>query len=115
MAIGDRLTRIQVKAREGIVVQREGIVAQTCDSAKLWGTMVKQTSKRRRPGFNDSFYGFGSFNESRRLKHGLRIDVAVVAGCSLVAGFASAQNIIKTTRDITKVSGRDYRSALHTW
>jgi hypothetical protein len=25
--------------------------------------MVKQTLKRRRPGFNESYYGFHSFNE----------------------------------------------------
>jgi hypothetical protein len=25
--------------------------------------MVKQTLKRRRPGFNESFYGFRSFSE----------------------------------------------------
>lgn len=28
---------------------------------KLWGSMVKQTLKRRRPGFNESYYGFDSF------------------------------------------------------
>ena len=25
--------------------------------------MVKQTLKRRRPGFNERYYGFGSFND----------------------------------------------------
>jgi hypothetical protein len=25
--------------------------------------MIKQTLKRRRPGFNESAYGFGSFND----------------------------------------------------
>ena len=30
---------------------------------KIWGSMVKQTLKRRRPGFNESYYGFGSFNK----------------------------------------------------
>jgi uncharacterized protein (TIGR00288 family) len=29
---------------------------------KIWGSMVKQTLKRRRPGFNESAYGFRSFN-----------------------------------------------------
>jgi uncharacterized protein (TIGR00288 family) len=29
---------------------------------KIWGSMVKQTLKRRNPGFNESFYGFRSFN-----------------------------------------------------
>jgi len=30
---------------------------------KIWGSMVKQTLKRRRPGFNESYYGFRSFNQ----------------------------------------------------
>ncbi|MCW8846648.1 MAG: NYN domain-containing protein [Gammaproteobacteria bacterium] len=29
----------------------------------IWGSMVKQTLKRRKPGFNESYYGFGSFSE----------------------------------------------------
>jgi uncharacterized protein (TIGR00288 family) len=27
----------------------------------VWGSMIKQTLKRRRPGFNETFYGFRSF------------------------------------------------------
>ena len=40
-----------------------GISAERGDRTKLWGSMVKQTLKRRRPGFNESFYGFSSFND----------------------------------------------------
>ena len=29
----------------------------------VWASMVKQTLKRRRPGFNESYYGYGSFSE----------------------------------------------------
>ena len=29
---------------------------------KVWGSMVKQALKRRKPGFNEAFYGFKSFN-----------------------------------------------------
>jgi hypothetical protein len=28
----------------------------------VWGSMVKQTLKRRQPGFNESYFGFRSFN-----------------------------------------------------
>ncbi|MCH8142480.1 MAG: OST-HTH/LOTUS domain-containing protein, partial [Proteobacteria bacterium] len=37
--------------------------AERGDRAKLWGSMIKQTLKRRRPGFNESFYGFSSFSD----------------------------------------------------
>jgi len=40
-----------------------GIYAERGDRSKLWGSMIKQTLKRRRPGFNESFYGFSSFND----------------------------------------------------
>jgi len=29
----------------------------------IWGSMVKQTLKRRRPGFSESYHGFGSFGQ----------------------------------------------------
>jgi uncharacterized protein (TIGR00288 family) len=54
------------RAREAIDLVREtieGLYAERGDSAKLWGSMVKQTLKRRQPGFNESFYGFSSFND----------------------------------------------------
>jgi uncharacterized protein (TIGR00288 family) len=54
------------RAQEAIDLVRETIealYAERGDSAKLWGSMVKQTLKRRQPGFNETFYGFGSFND----------------------------------------------------
>lgn len=30
---------------------------------KVWGSMVKQTLRRRKPGFNESYYGFRNFNQ----------------------------------------------------
>jgi uncharacterized protein (TIGR00288 family) len=54
------------RAQQAIDLVRETIealLAERGGSAKLWGSMVKQTLKRRQPGFTESFYGFGSFNE----------------------------------------------------
>ena len=39
----------------------EGLLAERGD--RVWGSMIKQTLKRRRPGFNESFYGFKSFSD----------------------------------------------------
>ena len=33
------------------------------DEDKLWGSMVKQALKRRKPGFNESYHGFNSFGK----------------------------------------------------
>ena len=46
-----------------VVKTAEAIYAERGDRAKLWGSMIKQTLKRRRPGFNESAYGFGTFND----------------------------------------------------
>jgi len=46
-----------------------GLVLETADAliaergGPVWGSMIKQTLKRRRPGFNESFYGFRSFSD----------------------------------------------------
>ena len=51
------------EAIELVLQTAEAIYAERGDRAKLWGSMIKQTLKRRRPGFNESAYGFGSFND----------------------------------------------------
>ena len=41
----------------------EALHAERGDRAKLWGSMIKQTLQRRRPGFNETAFGFKSFND----------------------------------------------------
>ena len=41
----------------------EELVEERGAEDKLWGSMVKQTLKRRQPGFNERYYGFRSFND----------------------------------------------------
>jgi len=41
----------------------EALVAERGEEERIWGSMVKQTLKRRNPGFNESYYGFRSFSE----------------------------------------------------
>jgi hypothetical protein len=54
------------RKQEGIDLVLEtttALAAERGDTAKLWGSMIKQTLKRRHPGFTESFYGFPSFND----------------------------------------------------
>ncbi len=46
-----------------IVGTVEALVAERGEGEKLWGSMVKQTLKRRNPGFNESYYGFRAFSD----------------------------------------------------
>jgi uncharacterized protein (TIGR00288 family) len=40
----------------------EALFAERSADEKVWGSMVKQALKRRKPGFNESYYGFRSFS-----------------------------------------------------
>jgi uncharacterized protein (TIGR00288 family) len=50
------------KALDLIMETVEALAEERGSEEKLWGSMVKQALKRRRPGFNESYYGFRSFN-----------------------------------------------------
>ena len=41
----------------------EALLAERDDRDRLWGSMVKQALKRRRPGFNERYYGVRSFSD----------------------------------------------------
>jgi uncharacterized protein (TIGR00288 family) len=52
--------------QEGIDLALEtaaALNAERGDQEKLWGSMVKQALKRRRPSFNEGYYGFDSFSK----------------------------------------------------
>jgi uncharacterized protein (TIGR00288 family) len=40
----------------------EALLAERGEGDKIWGSMIKQALKRRNPGFNETYYGFKSFN-----------------------------------------------------
>ena len=46
-----------------IVKTYEALVEERGEGEKIWGSMIKQTLKRRQPGFNESYYGFRSFRQ----------------------------------------------------
>jgi uncharacterized protein (TIGR00288 family) len=39
------------------------LIAERGESERIWGSMVKQALKRRKPGFNESYYGFRAFSD----------------------------------------------------
>jgi hypothetical protein len=41
----------------------EALFLERGEEEKIWGSMVKQALKRRKPGFNESYYGFSSFSK----------------------------------------------------
>jgi hypothetical protein len=58
-----------------VVETVEALVTERGEDEKIWGSMVKQTLKRRKPGFSESYYGYRSFGEllEDAMKHKLLI------------------------------------------
>src|SRR5512139_3812216 len=45
-----------------VVETIQALFEERGDEEKVWGSMVKQALKRRKPGFNETYHGFRSFN-----------------------------------------------------
>jgi hypothetical protein len=52
----------QQEAIDLVLDTLEALVDERGDDETIWGSMVKQALKRQKPGFNESYYGFRSFN-----------------------------------------------------
>jgi len=53
----------QQEAIELALETYEALVAERGEGERIWGSMVKQALKRRKPGFNESYYGFRAFSD----------------------------------------------------
>jgi len=51
------------EALDFIVETVEALIAERGSDEKIWGSMVKTTMQRRKPGFAESYYGYRSFKE----------------------------------------------------
>ena len=45
-----------------VVETIEALNSERGEDERIWGSMVKQALKRRKPGFNETYYGFRSFS-----------------------------------------------------
>jgi uncharacterized protein (TIGR00288 family) len=60
-----------------IIETIEALGTERGEDEKIWGSMVKQALKRRKPGFNEAYYGFRSFNkllEEAEARHMLKLE-----------------------------------------
>jgi uncharacterized protein (TIGR00288 family) len=58
-----RQERRAEKAFEQVLETVDDLMSERGDEDPLWGSMVKQALKRRKPGFNESYHGFRSFGK----------------------------------------------------
>lgn len=61
---GPALTGLTKKKAEVFQMLTESILAlQRENKDVLWGSMIKQTMKRKKPSFNEGYYGYSTFSE----------------------------------------------------
>ena len=65
----------KMAACELVVETYEALQAERGEEERIWGSMIKQTLKRRKPGFSESHYGFRSFGQllEEAEKHGMLV------------------------------------------
>jgi len=77
------------EALDLVIETVEALIAERGEDEKLWGSMVKQALKRRKPGFNEAYYGFKSFNalmEEARTRRLLDLESDDKSGGYLIKG-----------------------------
>src|SRR5258706_765991 len=53
----------QNEAFDLILETLQALIAERGEGERIWGSMVKQALKRRKPGFNESYYGYRAFSD----------------------------------------------------
>ena len=77
------------KAFEQVLETIDDLISERGDEEKLWGSMVKQALKRRKPGFNETYHGFRSFSkllEEMQTRGMLKLELDKKSGGYIIAG-----------------------------
>ena len=68
----------------------EALFKDRGEEEKVWGSMVKQAIKRRKPGFDESYHGFGTFGkllEEAQARKLLALDLDEKSGGYIIKAF----------------------------
>src|SRR5512135_1785822 len=79
----------QQEAFDLVTETLQALIAERGEGERIWGSMIKQALKRRNPGFNESYYGFKSFNgllEEAKARQLLELERDEKSGGYLVRG-----------------------------
>ncbi len=82
------------EALELVLETVEDLFAERGEEEKVWGSMVKQAIKRRKPGFNESYHGFRSFGqllEAAQAENLVQLELDKKSGGYVITGFSSEE------------------------
>jgi uncharacterized protein (TIGR00288 family) len=89
---GPKLDGLNKKTAEAFSLMVDAIQALTRENKDvLWGSMIKQTMQRKKPSFNEGYYGYASFSElleDAERKNIIRLKKDQRSGTYIVTGFA---------------------------
>jgi uncharacterized protein (TIGR00288 family) len=78
------------EALDLVMATIEDLFEERGQEEKVWASMVKQTLKRRKPGFNESYHGFRTFGqllEEAQARHLLELEMDEKSGSYIVKSF----------------------------
>ncbi|HBL27632.1 MAG TPA: hypothetical protein DD490_12410 [Acidobacteria bacterium] len=91
---GPKLDGLNKKTAEVFSLLIESIQALLRDNKEvLWGSMIKQTMQRKKPSFNEGYYGYSTFSElleDAERKSILKLKKDQRSGTYIVTGFAKS-------------------------
>jgi len=101
---GPKLDGLNKKTAEAFSLMIESIQALIRENKDvLWGSMIKQTMQRKKPSFNEGYYGYSTFSElleDAERKQIIKLKKDQRSGTYIVTGFA------KTGETMAPTAGR---------
>jgi len=89
---GPKLDGLNKKTAEAFSLMIESIQALIRENKDvLWGSMIKQTMQRKKPSFNEGYYGYSTFSElleDAERKNIIKLKKDQRSGTYIVTGFA---------------------------
>ncbi|HEX7184394.1 MAG TPA: NYN domain-containing protein [Thermoanaerobaculia bacterium] len=99
---GPKLDGLNKKTAEVFSLMIESIQALLRENKDvLWGSMIKQTMQRKKPSFNEGYYGYTTFSElleDAERKNILKLKKDQRSGTYIVIGFASRTEPVPAAR-----------------
>jgi uncharacterized protein (TIGR00288 family) len=91
---GPKLDGLNKKTAEAFSLMVESIQALIRENKDvLWGSMIKQTMQRKKPSFNEGYYGYSTFSElleDAERKNIIKLKKDQRSGTYIVTGFAKS-------------------------
>ncbi|WP_455234673.1 NYN domain-containing protein [Thiogranum longum] len=84
----------QQEALDLVMETVEDLFEERGDEEKVWGSMVKQALKRRKPGFNETYHGFRTFGkllEEAQSRQLLELELDEKSGGYIIKGFVQEE------------------------